>query len=55
MAQALFVELNQEGQELPCDKESPIHRYQSRTGCTYEEAIAQTGYKLESYTLCASC
>ena len=49
MAQALIVELNREGQVLSSDKESPIHHYQSRTGCTYEEALVQTGYKLDSY------
>jgi hypothetical protein len=44
----LFVGLNREDQELSYDKESPTHHYQSRTGCTYEEALAQTGYKLDS-------
>jgi hypothetical protein len=49
MVQALFVELNREEQGLPSDKESPIHHYQSRTGCTYEEALAQAGYQLDTY------
>jgi len=49
MVQELFVELNREGQVLPCDVESPIHEYQSRTGCTSEEALAQMGFKQDSH------
>jgi len=49
MIQTSRVELNRESQGLPCENESSIHRYRSRMGCTYEEALAQMGFQLDSF------